>query len=140
MTTGEVAALIAAIAFLILVIWIGWFLTKTVKSLNQTVNQLSKLTDDADNLSKELEDVLGNTNQLLADVNGKAEKLDPAIQAVADVGQSVSDVNNASRQFVEKMTNKSSSRSSKMISNLGKVALLMAGHWRNKRHARKEDK
>lgn len=140
MTTGEVAALIAAIAFLILVIWIGWFLTKTVKSLNQTVNQLSKLTDDADNLSKELEDVLGNTNQLLADVNGKAEKLDPAIQAVADVGQSVSDVNNASRQFVEKMTNKSSSRSSKMISNLGKVAFLMAGHWRNKRHARKEDK
>lgn len=140
MTTGEVAALIAAIAFLILVIWIGWFLTKTVKSLNQTVNQLSKLTDDADNLSKELEDVLGNTNQLLADVNGKAEKLDPAIQAVADVGQSVSDVNNASRQFVKKMTNKSSSRSSKMISNLGKVAFLMAGHWRNKRHARKEDK
>lgn len=140
MTTGEVAALIAAIAFLILVIWIGWFLTKTVKSLNQTVNQLSKLTDDADNLSKELEDVLGNTNQLLADVNGKAEKLDPAIQAVADVGQSVSDVNNASRQFVEKMTSKSSSRSSKMISNLGKVAFLMAGHWRNKRHARKEDK
>ena len=71
MTTGEVAALIAAIAFLILVIWIGWFLTKTVKSLNQTVNQLSKLTDDADNLSKELEDVLGNTNQLLADVTAK---------------------------------------------------------------------
>lgn len=138
MTTGEIAALIAAIAFLILVIWIGWFLSKTVKSLNTTVNQLSKLTDDADNLSKELEDVLSNTNQLLADVNDKAEKLDPAIQAVADVGQSVSDVNSASRQLVEKINSHANSRSSKMMNSLGKMAFLMAGHFRNRRNERKE--
>lgn len=140
MTTGELAALIAAIAFLILVIWIGWFLTKTVKSLNHTVDQLSKLTEDADSISKELEDVLGNTNQLLEDVNGKAEKLDPAIQAVADVGQSVSDVNNASRQFVEKISSHANSRSSKMISNLGKIAFMVAGRMHSKRNARKEEK
>ncbi|HIX35761.1 MAG TPA: DUF948 domain-containing protein [Candidatus Limosilactobacillus merdigallinarum] len=138
MTTGEIAALIAAIAFLILVIWIGWFLSKTVKSLNTTVSQLSKLTDDADNLSKELEDVLSNTNQLLADVNDKAEKLDPAIQAVADVGQSVSDVNNASRQLVEKINSRANSRSSRMINGLSKMAFMMAGHFRNKRNERKE--
>lgn len=138
MTTGEIAALIAAIAFLILVIWIGWFLSKTVKSLNTTVSQLSKLTDDADNLSRELEDVLSNTNQLLADVNDKAEKLDPAIQAVADVGQSVSDVNNASRQLVEKINSRANSRSSRMINGLSKMAFMMAGHFRNKRNERKE--
>lgn len=138
MTTGEIAALIAAIAFLILVIWIGWFLSKTVKSLNTTVSQLSKLTDDADNLSKELEDVLSNTNQLLADVNDKAEKLDPAIQAVADVGQSVSDVNNASRQLVEKINSRANSRSSRMVNGLSKMAFMMAGHFRNKRSERKE--
>ncbi len=138
MTTGEIAALIAAIAFLILVIWIGWFLSKTVKSLNTTVSQLSKLTDDADNLSKELEDVLSNTNQLLADVNDKAEKLDPAIQAVADVGQSVSDVNNASRQLVEKINSRANSRSSRMVNGLSKMAFMMAGHFRNKRNERKE--
>lgn len=138
MTTGEIAALIAAIAFLILVIWIGWFLSKTVKSLNTTVSQLSKLTDDADNLSRELEDVLSNTNQLLADVNDKAEKLDPAIQAVADVGQSVSDVNNASRQLVEKINSRANSRSSRMVNGLSKMAFMMAGHFRNKRNERKE--
>ncbi|KRN59385.1 DUF948 domain-containing protein [Limosilactobacillus secaliphilus] len=140
MTIGEIAALIAAIAFAVLVIWIGWFLSKTVKSLNQTVDQLSKLTEDADSISKELEDVLGNTNQLLEDVNDKADKLDPAIQAVADVGQSVSDVNEASRQFVDKITNHSASRSSKLIGSVGKMAFMMASHLHNKRNARKEDK
>lgn len=140
MTTGEIAALIAAIAFLILVIWIGWFLSKAVKSLNNTVDQLSKLTADADSLSKELEDVLGNTNQLLSDVNDKAEKLDPAIQAVADVGQSVSDVNNASRQLVEKINNRNNNRSSKLINGLGKMAFMMAGRWRDKRNERRENK
>ena len=62
MTVGQIAGLIAAIAFLILVIWVGWFLTKVVKNLADLSNNINDLT-------KELDDVLTNTNELLTDVN-----------------------------------------------------------------------
>lgn len=119
MTGGQIAGLIAAIAFLILVIWIGWFLTKVVKNL-------SDLSKNVNDLTQELDSVLTNTNELLSDVNDKAEMITPAVQAIADVGQSVSDVNEASRNFVEKINNRRSNRGtvSKVMTNMGRAAAL----------------
>ena len=69
MTFGQLAGLIAAIAFLILVIFACILL-----------NQLSK--------------TMKETN--------KSEQLDPAVKAVADVSQSVSEVNASLQEMVEK--------------------------------------
>lgn len=133
MTIGQIAALIAAIAFLILVVWIGWFLSKTAKNLNETVKSLSKIADDADQLSRELDDILHNTNELLDDINEKSAALDPAVKAIGDLGQSVSDVNDASRQFVDKLHNSAHRSSSRLTSGLGKVALMgLASRWGHK--------
>lgn len=119
MTMGQIAGLIAALAFLVLVIWIGWFLTKVVRNLTD----LSKNIED---LTKELNGVLNNTNELLTDVNDKAEMITPAVQALADVGQSVSDMNEASRNFVKKVTTHHKNRGpvAKVVSNLGEAAAL----------------
>ena len=45
------------------------------------------------------------TNSLMDDVNQKSSKLDPLFQATSDLGESVSDLNQASRNFVENMGN-----------------------------------
>lgn len=119
MTMGQIAGLIAALAFLLLVIWIGWFLTKVIK-------HLSALSQNIEDLTKELDGVLNNTNELLTDVNDKAEMITPAVQALADVGQSVSDVNTASRHFVQKVSMHHQKRGpvAKMVTNLGQAAAI----------------
>ena len=129
MTVGQIAGLIAAIAFLILVIWVGWFLTKVVKNLADLSNNINDLT-------KELDDVLTNTNELLTDV-----MITPAVQAIADVGQSVSAVNEASRNFVEKINNRRNNHGtvSKMMTNVGRVAALgLFSRYRNRKHKKEE--
>lgn len=134
MTVGQIAGLIAAIAFLILVIWVGWFLNKVVKNL-------SDLSKNVNDLTQELDNVLTNTNELLTDVNDKAEMITPAVQALADVGQSVSDVNEASRNFVEKINNHRNNRItvSKMMTNVGKVAAVGLFNRLKNRKQQKED-
>lgn len=119
MSVGQIAGMIAALAFVVLVIWVGWFLTKVVKNL-------AKLSKNIEDLTKELDGVLTNTNELLSDVNDKAEMITPAVQAVADVGQSVSDVNEASRNFVKKVTNHHKNRGpvARVVGNLGQAAAL----------------
>lgn len=133
MTIGQVAGLIAAIAFLILVVWVGWFLTKTSKNLHDTVDSLSKLADDADRLSREVDDILHNTNELLDDLNEKSAAIDPAVKAIGDLGQSVSDVNDASRNFVDKITSSAHRKSNRLASNVGKLMLMgLASRWGKK--------
>ncbi|WP_251547166.1 DUF948 domain-containing protein [Limosilactobacillus caecicola] len=123
MTIGQIAGLIAAIAFVVLVLWIGWFLTKLVKNLADLSHNINDLTNELDN-------VLTNTNELLEDVNDKAEMITPAVQAIADVGQSVSDINDASRNFVDRINQRRQNRSavSKVVTSFGQAAALGLFH------------
>lgn len=103
MTIGAIAGLIAALALLILVIYVAWFLVHLMGAVNEAVANVGQLTKDVNVLSTETEAILKNSNRLLDDLNEKAEQVTPVVQAMADVGQSVSDVNQASRDFVEKL-------------------------------------
>lgn len=103
MTFGQLAGLIAAIAFLILVIFACILLNQLSKTMKETNKSITTLTRDVHYLSQEMEDVLSNTNTLLDDINHKSEQLEPAVKAVADVSQSVSDVNASLQEMAEKV-------------------------------------
>lgn len=103
MTFGELAGLIAAIAFLILVIFLCILINRLSKTMQETNRSISLLTHDMDSLSKEVEEVLGNTNSLLEDINQKSSQLDPAVKAVAGVSQSVIDINEQVHGMVDKV-------------------------------------
>ncbi|MFD0897034.1 DUF948 domain-containing protein [Loigolactobacillus binensis] len=110
MTGGEIAGLIAAVAFLILVVALVMLLrrvTKVMTEIQTTVNEATRtvtvVTEDVDNLSKEVEGLLTKANVLLDDVNGKVANLDPVFQAAGDLGASVSDLNEASHNLVDKI-------------------------------------
>ena len=69
MTGGQVAGLIAAIAFLILVLFIGMFLVKMNKTLGEVNRSMKSMTSDIDVISHQAEDIMANANELLTDVN-----------------------------------------------------------------------
>lgn len=112
MSGGEIAGLIAAGAFLILVIFTAIFLTrlsKVTKNIEKTVSSLDdslqSVTKDVNVLSGEVEGLLVKSNTLMNDVNGKMAVLEPVFQAMGDLGESVSDLNASSRDLAERITN-----------------------------------
>lgn len=139
-TFGQLAGLIAAIAFLILVVFACIVLNQLTKTVKEANSSLNTLTRDMDNLSKEVEDVLSNTNSLLDDINKKSTQLDPAVQAVADVSQSVIEINDS----LHSMTKKVSERREKsqlglsIFKTAGRAALLNMVAKIKQRHAAKK--
>lgn len=103
MTAGQVAGLIAAIAFLILVLFIGAFLMKMVRTLSEVNKSVKTMTEDLDVISKHAEDILANANSLLDDVNHKVATIDPVFKAAADLGTSVSELNSATHDLTGKV-------------------------------------
>lgn len=111
MTGGQIAALIAALAFLLLVVFLGVFLLRATKSLGI-------ITGDVDQISREVEEILANANELLTDVNGKVKTIDPAFKAVGDLGESVSSLNQVTRNLTTQVGDLGTS------SKLAKLALV----------------
>ncbi|GKT03465.1 DUF948 domain-containing protein [Furfurilactobacillus entadae] len=104
MTLGGIAGIIAAVAFLLLVgiIWI--FLLRLTKTFGEINKSMVVITSDVDVLSKQMEDIMGNANELLDDVNHKVATIDPVFQAAADLGESVSDLNAATHRLTNRVT------------------------------------
>ena len=100
MTGGQIALIILAVAVLLLVLFIGLFLVK----LTQT---LGVVTKDVDIIAREANDILANVDVLLNDVNGKVATVDPAFQAIADLGTSVSELNDATHNLTDKVKSSS---------------------------------
>lgn len=106
MTGVEIAALIAACAFLALVIFVIVKVSPILSRLNKTVDyvndSLEIITKDVDSLSIEVEGLLNKANVLVDDVNGKLKKTDPLFQAAGELGVTISDVNTSSRSLATK--------------------------------------
>ena len=106
MSIGEIAGIIAALAFAVLVIFICVNLSKLAKvmtDLKETVKRvnttLDVVTKDVDNLSVEVEGLLNKANSLVDDVNGKLGKTDPLFTAIGDLGVTVSDLNDSTKNL-----------------------------------------
>lgn len=111
LTFGQLAGLIAALAFLVLVIFLCISLNKLAHTITEMNKSINTLTDDADGIAKEVEDLVNKTNTLMNDVNKKSEKIEPVFDAAVDLGKSVSELNTAGhdlaknvKQSVEKTT------------------------------------
>ncbi|USS89788.1 DUF948 domain-containing protein [Fructilactobacillus cliffordii] len=99
MTIGGIAALIAALAFLLLVIFLCVTLVRVVKVLDGVSENLEKVTGNIDQLSRQ-------TDELLTTVNERLNQVEPVFQAAADLGTTVSDVNNGTRATIENIKNR----------------------------------
>lgn len=108
---GAIAGLIAAGAFVLLVLFAIPVLVKLNKSLKavkattEKANQtLDDLTAGMNEVVKNSNDLLVKSNDLLADLNQKAKDLNPVVTAAAEVSQTVSDLNKSSRKLVKRIS------------------------------------
>ncbi|MGR8773711.1 DUF948 domain-containing protein [Leuconostoc citreum] len=133
MELGQLALIIFAIAFLLLVLFIGVFLLRLTRSL-------SIITVDVDTIARSSNEILGNANTLLNDVKGKVKTLDPTVQAVADLSVTVSQLN----ATVQNVTSKFSTAKAATSFGASGVASAMAKtameRYKNKKAAKKEKK
>jgi uncharacterized protein YoxC len=81
------------------------------------------MTSDVDVISHQAEDIMANANELLEDVNKKVATIDPVFQAAADLGESVSDLNTATRKLTDRVgeTAKTTAKTS-LAARVGKTA------------------
>lgn len=123
-TGGQIAGLIAAIAFLLLVLFIGTFLLRMTKTLGV-------ITKDVDQISREAEEIMASANELLLDVNGKVKTIDPAFTAIADLGTSVSDLNTATRNLTARVGN--GAKNATGVSMAAKVSKAAMDRYKNRK-------
>lgn len=143
MTGGEIAALIAAVAFAALVVFIIIVLlkvSKVVGEVQKTVNEANKsigiLTKDADSLLIEVEGLLNKSNTTLDDVNGKLGKTDPVFKAIGDLGETVSSLNDSTRNLTTHVTGATKKAGQTgMVTKVGKTAVNL----NKKRKSKKEN-
>ncbi|MGX7108180.1 DUF948 domain-containing protein [Facklamia miroungae] len=147
MTLGQIAALIAALAFAILVVFLSMTLVKisailtdlkeTVSKLNNTIDVVTK---DVDHLSIEVEGLLNKANTLVDDLNGKLGKTDPLFTAIGDVGTSVSELNDSTKEMTTNFVSNFSKKNKKKspINSLQKAS-KMVNRFKVKPQARKSD-
>ncbi|MCK8624661.1 DUF948 domain-containing protein [Apilactobacillus sp. M161] len=109
MTGGEVAALLVALAFIVLVIFLCMFIKKLIRNLEEMERTINSISSDVDMLSKQAENVLASSNTLIKDIDDKLNTINPVFDAAAEVGQSVSEFNTATHDFTSKFRNRKKS-------------------------------
>ncbi|MGP6139652.1 MULTISPECIES: DUF948 domain-containing protein [unclassified Jeotgalibaca] len=143
MSWGEIAGLIAAIAFAALVI----FLILAIRKATVVLGEVSKIaeeanksvaviTKDVDHLSIEVEGLLNKANTLVDDLNGKISKTDPLFTAIGDLGVTVSDVNQSTRNLATSVTGKAHKlKKESTVSKLGRTATTLNRRRKEKKNA-----
>ena len=81
--------------------------SKVVEEANRTVKLVSS---DVDVLLHQADGIMPKAHPLLDDVNGKVATIDPLFTAVADLSESVSDINASSRKLVTRLNRGSTKR------------------------------
>lgn len=103
-TFGQIAGLIAAGAFVVLVIFMCRVLAHLVQTVKEMTNTVDVLTKDVDRIAENVDKIMNQTNILMEDVNAKSKKLDPLFETAAELSESVSDLNRVTRQTAERIS------------------------------------
>ncbi|MET3575361.1 DUF948 domain-containing protein [Bhargavaea ullalensis] len=117
-----IAAIVAAVAFLILCIALAMTLGSLKKTLNSVSETVDGLEGQLQGLTKESTELLHKTNLLAEDIQHKSEQLNTVVQAVQGVGESFGNLNSSVRRIT-------SSVSAEVERNEDKIAQVV--QWSN---------
>ena len=95
----EIAYGLLGLALVALVIYMIFFLSKIGKVVDETQKTIQVLTSDVNVTLHQTNDLLAKVNVLTDDLNQKVATSDPLFTAVADLSESVSDLNDQARQL-----------------------------------------
>ncbi|MGM0845023.1 MAG: DUF948 domain-containing protein [Bacillota bacterium] len=83
----EMSAVIAAVAFTILVVYLILTLRKVMATLAETKKTLHDARTSVNSLTDEAEELIHTANQISDDVKGKMKAIDPLVESAQDVGE-----------------------------------------------------
>ncbi|MDQ0156566.1 DUF948 domain-containing protein [Robertmurraya andreesenii] len=132
------SAALAAIAFFILVMFIG----RTLKSLQTTLDSVSKtlggLEQQLDGVTRETTDLLHKTNALAEDIQKKSESLNTVVDAVKDVGTSIKKFNGSIQSITTSLDQQIEQNKEKMsqVIQWSNILLEVKNKWMAKRQAK----
>ena len=95
----EIAYGLLGLALVALVIYMIFFLSKIGKVVDETQKTIQVLTSDVNVTLHQTNDLLAKVYVLTDDLNQKVATIDPLFTAVADLSESVSDLNDQARQL-----------------------------------------
>ncbi|CEG34124.1 DUF948 domain-containing protein [Peribacillus simplex] len=98
-----VSAAVAAIAFLVLVIFLTKVLTSLQTTLDSVARTLTGLESQMQGITLETTQLLHKTNTLAEDLQQKSENLNTVVDAVKDVGTSISSFNSSIQKVFHKV-------------------------------------
>lgn len=134
------SAALAAIAFFILVLFIG----RTLKSLQGTLDHVSHtlagLEKQLDGVTRETTELLHKTNTLAEDIQEKSERLNVVVDAVKDVGESIGQFNQSVKKItssVNTQIDQNKERVSQVI-QWSNVLLELKDKWTEKKSSRQK--
>lgn len=132
------SAAVAAIAFLILVI----YLARTLNSLQGTLKNVSKTLENVEQhlegVSRETTELLHKTNTLADDIQNKSERLNTVVDAVKDVGSSIQKFNQSIQRItdsVNKQTEMNQDKVSQVV-QWGQVLMELKDKWQSRKGAK----
>jgi len=135
MTGGQIAGLIAAVAFVVLVVYLARTLVQTAKLLQELQETMKETTKMVEVLSKNTEQIMDQstklvdkTNTLMDDVNSKSSKLNPLFDTVENLGKK------SAKATEEKPNNGFNFQNLLTIGNLATVAKTAAKIWPRKKN------
>ena len=94
---GEIAALIAALAFAVLVIYLAMVLKAVQRTMNDVADTMEGMEKQLEGITTESAALLSKTNRLAEDISDKSQRLNTLVDGVQGIGESVKDFNNTLR-------------------------------------------
>lgn len=136
-----ISALIVAVAFAVLVI----YLVKTLKSANRTLDHLAETTagikSQINGITKETETLLQRTNELADDIQEKSQSLNSIFASAKELGDSVNQITHSIRHMSTTISNQANRQSDQVaqVIQWGNAALDLYTKYKEKKNATKTE-
>lgn len=130
-----IAALVAAIGFLILCIALAMTFNSLKNTLKEVADTVSGLENQLQGVTLETTNLLHKTNELTEDVQEKSQKLNSVIDAVQGVGNSVNDLNATVRRITMTVSSQVNQNEEKIaqVVQWSNVALGIRDKWKERK-------
>ncbi|MFZ3580097.1 DUF948 domain-containing protein [Virgibacillus sp. DJP39] len=128
-----IAAIIVAIAFAVLVIYLAMTLKATQRTLNNVADTVEDLEKQLQGITTETTALLNKTNRLAEDVEQKSSKLNGLFDGVRGIGETVKDFNQSLRKITTKVS-VSAEQNQEKASQAVKWGTAMFDLWKKKKN------
>ncbi|MBF0699715.1 DUF948 domain-containing protein [Streptococcus danieliae] len=98
----EIAFTLVGLALAVFFVYLTIFIHKLGKTVDETNRTIKLLTTDANVSLYQVNELMAKVNVLTDDVAGKMEVINPLFVAVADLSETVSDLNSSARNLSDK--------------------------------------